>query len=242
MLVQGPDRFLGVPSDGDLAVGVARGEQAAQLGLGRLPKPFVSHDQQPSYAVERIGLAAAMTEGLLLNATADLVELVAGQLRQVERIDNLGRVGQLLVEHLAVGAGHVQRRVADAGTPLGPSILQPTGRRSRITAFYEIEQPTLCHVNDRRCPPLRAVAATLDEQQLIEPERGRDPDACRVIHQPAAVGDDRVVDRVPVTAQVLGDLADRAAVEADLVGRPAARPVSQPQPCSRDRRCGLGPG
>lgn len=99
---------------------------------------------------------APVAEQFLVDPAAHLVELLAGQLGHVERIGDLGRVGQHRVEHLAVGPGHVQGSVADLGTPGRVTFSQPEARRARIAAFHDIEQLPGPHVNDRGRPLLLA--------------------------------------------------------------------------------------
>jgi hypothetical protein len=110
-----------------------------------------------------------------------------------------------------------------------------------IAAFNDIEQLPGTHVNDRGRPLLLTPPSALDEQRLIESQRVERPDPRRIVDQPAAIGDDRVVDRVPVALQIGGDLGDAAPVTPDLPRHPPSRPIAQPQPCAGDRRRQLGP-
>jgi hypothetical protein len=70
-----------VPGGGDLPVGVACLEQSGELVLRVAVEPFVGHDQQLACPVERVVFVAAVAEQLLVDPTADLVELLAGQVR-----------------------------------------------------------------------------------------------------------------------------------------------------------------
>jgi hypothetical protein len=55
-------------------------------------------------AVERVAGAAAVPEGLLLHAAADLVDGVEAELHDVEGVEDADRVGQLRAHALAYPA------------------------------------------------------------------------------------------------------------------------------------------
>ncbi len=55
-----------------------------------------------------------------------------------------------------------------------------------------------------------------------------DPD--RVVDKHGAVGDDGVVDGVPVTAELDGDFVHRAPPPPHLLGQPPPGPIGQGQP------------
>ena len=129
VVVDRADDFLGVPGHAHLAFGVAGFEQAEQLGAAALVETFVGLGQQATAAVERVGLAAAMAERLVLHPAAHLVELGVGQLDEMERIGDLGGVGQHRVEHRPIRPGQIERRPLDRGPAT-----RRCGRRTRRTA------------------------------------------------------------------------------------------------------------
>jgi len=57
-----------------------------------------------------------------------------------------------------------------------------------------------------------------------------------------SVGDDGVIDGVPVTTELDGDLLDAASAAPDLLGRPPAGPIGQHRSRRGDRRLLGGPG
>lgn len=75
------DGFLGSPSGGDLTVCVADLQQPVEPVLGVVVEPLLREGQQSADAVERIVLAAAVAEDLLLDAAADVVDLAGRELR-----------------------------------------------------------------------------------------------------------------------------------------------------------------
>lgn len=97
-------------------------------------------------------------------------------------------------------------------------------------------------VHDRGAPLLAPPVPDPTEQGLVEAERVHGADAFGVgLEQRLAVGEDGVVDGVPVTAQILGDLADRPAQPPDLAGRPPRRPGGHRHPGSGDALIDMGP-
>ena len=77
------------------------------------------------------------------------------------------------------------------------------------------------------------------EEHLVEPERADVAEALGVVDERLAVGDDGVVDGVPVTAELPGHLVDAPCAPADLsvAQRPAGRssPSAAPR-CARPAR------
>ena len=73
--------------------------------------------------------------------------------------------------------------------------------------------------------------------------RGRRPRRSgRVVHQRLAVGDDGLVDGVPVTAEVPGHFVDRTGVPSHLFGGPTSCPAGHDQAGEGDARILFGPG
>ena len=96
---------------------------------------------------------------------------------------------------------------------------------------------------------MRAVSSTAgtrvrigwkEHQRLVQAQGVDLADPVRVLDQGLAVGDDDVVDGVPVTAELAGQIRDRAATAADLLSDPPAGPVGHHQPGRPDRGHRLG--
>ncbi len=103
-----PDGFLlgffGVPGVFDFAVGVAGVEQVPQPDAAGVGGLLGRGHQQFAGPIQGVVLAAAVAEGPLLHSAADLVEGGVAQPHHMERVRDLGRVGQRGVEGRAVGA------------------------------------------------------------------------------------------------------------------------------------------
>src|SRR5205807_4919650 len=104
------------------------GEEPEELRATVVVESFVGLGEQASAPIQRIGLAAAMTEGLVLDPAAALVELLVRELHQMERIRDLNRVGQHRVEHRPIRTRQIQRRPLDVRPPLVAACCEPPGR------------------------------------------------------------------------------------------------------------------
>ena len=121
-----------------------------------------------------------------------------------------------------------RRRNAAPATGTAPALLRPgTTSNSRPAPTSTIDVDHRCN----RRGPSRTNSVSSN------PERLRFTDPVRVvIDERRAVGHHRVVDGVPVAAQLDRHLVHRAPVPADLHGDPPPRPIRQRQPRRRDRR------
>ena len=115
---------------------------------------------------------------------------------------DLGGVGQHRVEDRLVGVRQVQRRPADPGPPLLGAGGEPGARLDGVATWDDVEQPAVADVDDLGRPALRSVLAFTDVEGLVQPDGVGVADAIRiVVDEGGAVGDDGVVDGVPVTGQ-----------------------------------------
>ena len=97
--------LLRVPGRGDFAVRVTGAKQAEQLPPALVVEALVGLGEQPATAIERVGLAAPVAEGLVLHPPPALVELVVGELHHMERIGDLGGTRHHRVEDRPIRAG-----------------------------------------------------------------------------------------------------------------------------------------
>jgi len=89
---------------------------------------------------------------------------------------------------------------------------------------------------------LAAIRPEPHEKHLIEPERvDRAVATGVVVDEGGAVGDDGVVDGVPITAELHGDLVDGARVAPHLFGHPAPCPIGHCHTWRGDAGVLLGP-
>jgi len=104
-----------------------------------------------------------------------------------------------------------------------------------VAALDDIEKLAATDVNDLgRRPTQGAELALAGEQRFVQPQPGDRRETVRVLDEHVAVDRNRVHHRVPITAQIERDLADRAAVASDLDGRPLRRQGRQRTPRRRD--------
>jgi hypothetical protein len=202
------------------------GEESEEPGLATLVEALVGLGEQTPGPVERVVLSAPVAEGLVLDPAAALVELRVRQLHEVERVSDEGGVSEAVLEGLA--AGEVEHPVADGVAPRLGAGLEPGAGTGGAAAGHHVEQLGAGpggDVDDGGAPVLGPAAAPPAEQCLVEAQGAHLPDTGRVLHKGGAVGDDGVVDGVPVAAELPGDLGHGAAQSADLFRHPPPRPV-----------------
>ncbi len=228
------DGLFGVPRGLDLVAGIAGAQQAEELGATGLAEPLISSSEQSPDPIQRIVLAASVAEGLVLDPAAALVQLGVREADHVERVGDLGGVGQHRVVDRPVRSGQIQGRPADPAAPLVASSRQPRRGAGAVTARDHVKKPSGTDVDDAGRPVLAPPRSLPGEQRLVENRRGDLTDAVRVVHELLAVGHHGVVHGVPVAAQIRSDLVDGAAALTDLASRPPSRPIGHPQPPGPD--------
>jgi len=235
-------RLLGVPGHPHLTVRVSSLEESGQLLVAAFVQSLVGLGEQPSGLEQRIAFPAAMSEQLLLDPSAALVELEGGVFDHVERIRHLDRMGDGGVEDGLVGGRQVQGGVADLAQPLLAPVLQPGLGLLRPSPLHDVEELATLDVHQLGRERRRPVGADPDEEDLVETEGLHVTEPVGIVDEDLAVGDDGVVHRVPVTTEVGGHLVDGPGMAADLFGGPACCPGREALPGSGDAVVGLGEG
>ena len=90
--------------------------QSGPLPLGQVPGGAVQDVADP---VEGVAGVSAVPQGVLLDAAADLVHRLGGELDDVERIEHWDRLGQLVGQSVGVAAERVQGRNLDPAAEAG---------------------------------------------------------------------------------------------------------------------------
>ena len=102
-----------------------------------------------------------------------------------------------------------------------PLLGQPAHGLGAAPTRDDVEELAGPDIDDLGGEVLAVKGTDPDEEHLVEPERGDLADAVVVSdEQGLAIGDDGVVDGVPVTSELGGHLVDAPGAAADLVGGP----------------------
>ena len=85
-------RFLGVPGGADFAVGVTGVEETTQPCLTPVADPLMRSGEEPPYPIQRVILAASVSEGFVLDSSSYFVESLVGEADDVEGVRYLHSV------------------------------------------------------------------------------------------------------------------------------------------------------
>ena len=113
-MVDRAELLVALPGQVHLPVGVAVLEAVGDLGLLAFGEVLHAVAEQPADLVERVVLVAAVAEGVLLDAAADLVDDLGAEPHDVERVEHRDRVGQPVADRVGVAPERVQRGGLDA--------------------------------------------------------------------------------------------------------------------------------
>ncbi len=160
----------------------------------------------------------------------------------MERVGDDGGVWRHDLEHPPVGTREVDRAEADAGSELGALVGQPGHGLDTPPTRDDVEELATVDVDQLGREVLTMVRTDPGHEHLVHPE-GRDlTEPVRIsLEEPFAVGDHRVVHRVPVAAEVLRHLRDAPGTSADLFGHPLGRPCGEGLARSGDALVDLSP-
>ena len=227
-VIEAAEYFFGVPRQADVAAGIAGGEQTAELGVAGFAEALVGRNQQPARPPQRVILAVAVTERVVLGAAADLVDAVVRQADHVERIGDLADLGQRHVEGAPIRPREIQDTPVDALTPRLRLRQQAADRSLSVTTRDNVEQLAPGHVHDRGAPPAGPPGALAPQQCLIEPQRLHGTDSVTVSGQQRfAPGEHRPVHRMPVTTHSPAtSVTGRASRPTAIVAQHPARAVN----------------
>ena len=110
-------------------------EGCAESFLLTLREPIMRGAQEKPDLIEGITLAPAVTQGVLLDAAAYLIEGIAGELGDVKGVEHAGGVLELVINGVLISLEGIQRRDSDTGaklfTALGQPVLMHGARPSR---------------------------------------------------------------------------------------------------------------
>lgn len=148
----------------------------------------------------------------------------------MKRVGDLGGVGQHQIQYRLVGARKVQCRPTHPAPPCRTLGFEPVRSGFACSTWDDVEQLAGGDVDDGSRPVLAVEAAQAREECFVEAERLHGADPTGIVDQGGAIRDHGVVDGVPVTSQLLGDLVDAAGVAAYLLSRPSSRPVCHRHP------------
>ena len=217
-LVDAPGRF-----DLDVLVSGEHGLQPGDLLVGEQVSAGVQHSPD---AVERVSGSAPMAEGGLLDALAALIDLLASQRDDVERVHHRGRLGQFLGGCGLVAGEAVHHNDLDPVPERGGLALEPGREHFLRPARDHVQQPGGAGaVTDRGQVDddgdVLAAPAGVGPHVLVHADDADAIETSGVVDQQLlAGGQDRIVGGVPGNIETGGDPGDGQAIDDHALERP----------------------
>jgi len=167
LLVEVADAFLGDPGGVEL-VGRIRRQRTSDPGTLAVGEPLPGSQEVSPGPVERVALATAMPDHLLLTTTPHIRDRRVGEADDVEPVGGATSVGCEVADRGLVAGERVNHHVADVAEGArwqGPEALC---HHAFGASRDQIPQPTGVQVHDARREPLRPT-----ERRLVQPEPRR---------------------------------------------------------------------
>ena len=212
------EQLLGEVGGGDLAIGVTAVEPAQDPVEAALGETLMRAQQPASDPVERIAGMATVTERVLLDPAADLIQGLVGEADQMEVVDDDRGVGQPAAHGGGVGLMRVDDDVFD---PVPPGLGlggEPGGDGVLGAAFEHVDGVAGVEVHDVGDEHRRRRLRRCQERRLIEADRPWCAERGHVSGACSSVVSDGVHGRPPRHAELAGECGDGLAARADPAG------------------------
>lgn len=240
-MVDVAELLVALPGQGDFVAVIPGAELSIEPGGLFVGEVFGADLQGSTDSVERVALAAAVSQGVLLDPAADLVDHGRAELHDMERVQNGDGFGQLVTDRVRVAAERIQRGGLDPGSEPCAAFFEPVRIGLPRPARNQVKQPGVHHprgvagvVHD---PGDHAGSgrAGVGPDMLIDPERiypGQPAGRC---DPPGGFDPDRVPDGVPGDVELMGQGGDRGVEMLERIGRPPGGPGGELRPWSCQR-------
>lgn len=171
-----------------------------------------------------------MTQGVLLNAAADVVDDRRAQAHDMERVQNRDAVGQLVPDGVGVAPERVQRGVVDAGDELLGLLLQPAGVGGPGPARHDVQEPGVQvsvvvpgQVHHRGHRPVLGADPGRAPDVLVHTQHAHPGQPGGVRQASLGLGLDGVPAGVPVHSEVTGQGRDGGVIVLERIDGPGHR-------------------
>ena len=122
--------FLGQPGAEHLVVGVTDAQAEQHPVSASVVEAFAAGEEQLADPIQRVVLAAAVAERLVLDAAADLVDAPVGDPHDMERVGDTGGVIEMRGQPGAERLGQIGGHHLDAGQPQRVGVGAPSAQVS----------------------------------------------------------------------------------------------------------------
>lgn len=147
------------------------------------PLPHVVDPRLPAtpYSNAKSRLAASVTQGFVLHASADLVDAAVREAHDVERVGDPAGVVQVWGEPGPVGLGEIGGDDSDPGEPVGVRLRGPAAQILGAVAFHHVDQHRSLQVDEAGGVDGGVVPVRSQERCLIDAEVADPTDTGRVV-------------------------------------------------------------
>lgn len=180
-----------------------------------------------------------MTKGLLLDASADLVDHAVGDPCDVKGVGHPGGVSEVRTEPGAVGVGQVEGHHPDAPPPALRALLRPSPQPAGVFPLEEVDHEPSIEVHEGGGVGRRVGGGSGQVGVLVDAESPDGADPPRVLDGGSSVVADGAPGRVPTDPVLTGHRSDRPDELADLAGDLGTGPEGEdlPRGDALDRLC-----
>jgi hypothetical protein len=179
-------RIVGQPGTEELVVGITDA-QSEQHPIGTaFVEPFGASEEQLADPIQRVRLAAAMTEGLVLHPPPDLIDAAVGDPHDVKRIGDAAGVIEMRRQSGAERLGQIRRHHGDPAEPRRVSVLGPAPQVIGAVAFHHVDHDVTPEVDQAGRVDRRMLPVGGQERRLVDPQLRHSADSIRVVDERGA--------------------------------------------------------
>jgi hypothetical protein len=211
------NRLLGQPGTEEFVVGVTVAQPQQHAVMTILIEAFVTRELELADLTERVGLAAARADRLVLDAPADIVDAAVGDAHDMKRVVDADRMIEVPGRSRAIALGQVGGDDTDGPYPGRVLVGTPSAQVRGGVALHHVDDPLAVQI-DQPGHDSPVLGRGREERGLVD---AKGPDflhSLGVLNQWRAMQDHGVHHGPPAHPELAGDDSDRESELSDLAG------------------------